>query len=841
MKDIAKALTNLFEKDNRIIFWYDAKQELYDDYQALELPDIEKREINNNEFTLKHEILRERPNQKFILYKHGPEPEKLDNWLLDVQLAHARFRTDRAGIWLAELGLGMEMIKVIQAHSGFFEDAERRKALKRLTQNKSDSENAVRLKMLAICADADPRLDAILENLLAELADGQSDKAQLISYCNLDAFLWQLAKQTYGYESDALGIQDFAIELFKSCYAMETDGKVKLNTDALVFLKRWKDSRRFATAFEHHSNACAQFLKIEDDVRDRDFQTLLEIDYFRLIDKKIISDLVKAVATRTVSTGNVTLWIRQRRQGHWYSDFEDLYSAIDYAAQFVAAIDEATLTPTSLADGIKQYSETWYRIDQLYRKVIFHIRRSGQSSLMEAIAQQVENLYSNSYLLKLNDNWQPLVDAAERWSASPYQLQSSFFRHWVQQPFLDKGKKVCVIISDALRYEIGEELASLIRQENRYEATVKPALSMLPSYTQLGMAALLPNQTLALTPNKTGTVKVDGQSSQGSKNRLKILAAALPGQATVIKAEQLAQLNREDSRALFRDHSVVYVYHNRIDATGDKRDTEDRVFEAVEETCQELIQLVKKLTNANATNLIVTADHGFIYQNRAIAESDFSTSEVQGDEITLRDRRFSLGKGLQETPGLRKFSSASVGLAGDLEIQIPKSINRLRLQGSGSRFVHGGAALQEVVIPVVSINKKRRSDITAVEIDIISSGSRTITTGQLAVTFYQTESINYQPKDSEDKKQPRLLRAGLYNQAGELISDIHELTFDFTTDNPRERELKVRFLLTSQADAANSQTVKLRLDEKLPGTAQYGEYKSESYTIRRSFTSDFDF
>jgi hypothetical protein len=46
-----------------------------------------------------------------------------------------------------------------------------------------------------------------------------------------------------------------------------------------------------------------------------------------------------------------------------------------------------------------------------------------------------------------------------------------------------------------------------------------------------------------------------------------------------------------------------------------------------------------------------------------------------------------------------------------VEVQIPKSINRLRLKGSGSRFVHGGASLQEVVIPVLKINKKRQSDV----------------------------------------------------------------------------------------------------------------------------------
>jgi hypothetical protein len=54
----------------------------------------------------------------------------------------------------------------------------------------------------------------------------------------------------YGYKSDAPGIRDFAIELFKSCYAMGTAGQVKLTGDALVFLKRWKDSRQFEGGFE---------------------------------------------------------------------------------------------------------------------------------------------------------------------------------------------------------------------------------------------------------------------------------------------------------------------------------------------------------------------------------------------------------------------------------------------------------------------------------------------------------------------------------------------------------------------------------------------------------------
>ena len=79
-----------------------------------------------------------------------------------------------------------------------------------------------------------------------------------------------------------------------------------------------------------------------------------------------------------------------------------------------------------------------------------------------------------------------------------------------------------------------------------------------------------------------------------------------------------------------------------------------------------------------------------------------------------------------------------------MEVQIPKSINRLRLKGSGSRFVHGGASLQEVVIPILKINKKRQSDVSTVEVDILRGSSSVITSGQLAVALYQAQPVNRQ-------------------------------------------------------------------------------------------------
>jgi len=830
-KRIAQALSKLFER-HRIVFWYDSKQELREDFESLSLPGIEKLELKNNEYGIKYRLLREEPEQKFLLYREGPQPPDLENWLLDVQLAHGEFRTDQIAIWLSELELGLEFTDVVQSHVEFFQAVKRKNALKKLLKS-DDTTGLIRLKMLAVCAGNEPRLDAVVENLLQELADGRDDKIKLIGRCNLDGFLWDQMTRCYGYQSDEPGIRDFVIELFKSCYAMGTDGQVKLTGDALVFLKRWKDSRQFEGGFEHLSGKCAEVLDIEQELAKRDFRELIELDYFHLIDQKIISDLVRAVSSRTVSNDDVALWVRQRRQGHWYREYQHLYEAVDYAAQFTHALGEVKLAMNSLADGVQRYNRSWYQLDQFYRKFIYHVRMSGQASLMGTLTDQIENLYSNNYLLKLGDRFQTFVDGATRWEAFPIPLQKNFFENWVR-PFMRKGKKVCVIISDAMRYEIGDELLSLIRQEDRYNAVLETALSMLPSYTQLGMAALLPNKELTIADNETGTVLVDGQSSQGTANRIKILNQAITQRTTACKADELMAMKGDDCRALVRDHDVIYVYQNRIDATGDKRESEERVFEAVEETLQELIRLIKKLTGANANNLLVTSDHGFIYQNRAIDESDFSGVDAEGEQILFRDRRFVLGKGLSDVPSLHKFTPAQLGLAGELEVQIPKSINRLRLKGSGSRFVHGGASLHEVVIPVLKINKKRQSDVTAVEVDILRGANSVITSGQLAVALYQAGPVT-------DKIQPRVLRAGIYTETGDLISDSHDLTFDLTSDNPRDRELQVRFVLTLKADEANGQEVILKLEEKHAGTSHYKDYKSLRYLMRRSFTSDFDF
>ncbi|MEY9772124.1 uncharacterized protein (TIGR02687 family) [Sinorhizobium fredii] len=829
---IAKGLDAQFDK-HRIVFWYDPTHEFRQAFEGLTLDGVEKIEVANTEFAVKHRILREGPKQRFLLYREGPRPADIDNWLLDVELAHGVFKTDQIAIWLVDLGLPISFEDLAREHQEFFRSNRRQEKLKAVVRGE-DTKPKLRLRMLGVCAGAEGDLDTVVEALLGELAGAKDDSLRLIGRVGLNEFLWDQMSRFFGYRADKPSISDFAITLFKSCYQSAVGGEAILTPEALVFFRRWKNNRNAEEAFARLSAEYAEALGIAQDLAKRDFRTLVEVDHFEEVDRAIIRGLVHEVGSQTVAQADVLNWIRQRRQSHWYGSYRDLYEAIGFAAEFQQAMAQVTLGMTSLAEGVERYAKSWFRIDQLYRKFIWRMQGSGQATLMRELFEQVENHYVNSYLLRLNDAWQTHVDAVESWSAPPIPAQRSFYREHVGE-FRRRDQKICVIISDALRYEVAEELLGRIRSLDRYEAGIEPMFGSLPSYTQLGMASLLPNEDLQIADNDSGTVLVNGQSSQGLENRRKILATGRAGDRTVaVKAEDLMGMDKDQARALVRDHDVVYVYHNLIDAIGDKQVSEDRVFEAAEDTIEEIVRVVKKLNGANANNLIVTSDHGFIYQNRPIEESDFSSAQVEGDTILFRDRRFILGHGLKGNRGLRRFTPEQASLEGSVEMLIPKSINRLRRQGSGSRFVHGGATLQEIVVPVVKIYKKRQSDTSAVDVEIIGSANQLITSSQMSVRFYQVAAVT-------EKTQARTLRAGIYAQSGELISDSHELVFDFRSENAREREVAARFLLLRQADAFNGQEVILKLEERHGDTSHFREYRTARYTLRRSFSSDFDF
>ena len=360
--NVQQALSKKFEA-SRLVFWNDVKCQLRNDYEKLELDGVEKIELKSNEFGVKHRILRKAPEQKFLLYREGPRFADLENWLLDVELSYAEgeFRTDQVSIWLTELGLNHMHAEVVEAHADFCKSGKRIASLKQLLKP-DESAGSIRLKMLAVCAGSEARIDSILEHLLQELSNEKDTKFKLIERSELTAFLWEQLDRHYGYNSAAPGMRDFVIELFKSCFAMGTEGTVKLNSDALVFLKRWKDSRKFESSFETLSTQCADVLGIEATIAKRDFRDLIELDYFRLVDQKGVSyeklfvDYLKGAKQITITDSYIRLFYQTR----------NLMELLELIVRHKAADDEITVDLLTTEDEFRgdQQRESFDKIQE---------------------------------------------------------------------------------------------------------------------------------------------------------------------------------------------------------------------------------------------------------------------------------------------------------------------------------------------------------------------------------------------------------------------------------------------------------------------------------------------
>lgn len=833
MTSTERILTEKFEQ-SRIVCWRDKKNELHDEFLSLNLPGVEKIEVRNNEFAVLYRVLRAEPDTRFLIFTAGEAPPDEENWLLNLELTYDVFYADQASLWLGELGLNYEYAALTTNHSEFFLTAEYRNALRKILSG-HDSMDGIRRKMLAVLAGADCRLDAILEQLLAELAAGGKAKYAAIQNCRLDSFLWEEVRSHYGCRSAAPSVKDFAFRLFQGCYFMTLDADcppdVRLNEEALVFLKRFKDSRKYGKAFERCADMVASALDLEADLAKRKLENLGDLDFFKQIDIHILTELAVRVRERTIPSSECSAAVRARRHTFWYDRLAHAYLAVDAASRFLQTMTDTRLAVDSLIDGFKCYTAQYFRLDQLYRKFIYHAMLSEQNDLLRDLQTMVENFYSNCCLLPLNNLWQEKLSEQSHWNVPGVPRQDHFFRDNIQG-ILSRGKKVFVIISDALRYEVAEEICERLTAEDRYAADLSAMCSMLPSCTALGMASLLPHEKLELqTDGNIFSVLVDGLNSDGSNARSRVLARTC-ARSTVLTAEELQNMTKENGRALFRDNDVAYIYHNVIDKTGDDKMTEANTFKAVQDAVDEIVAMVKRLAGYNVTNLIVTADHGFLYQNRELPESDYLAGIPSGLSLRKINRRFVIGKDLAPLDGLKKFTPDELGIQGNCEIQIAKSINRLRVKGAGSRYVHGGASLQEIVIPLLKIRKKREGDTVQVEVDIIS-GMSVITSGQVAVKCYQTSPV-------EGKTLPRTLRAGLFSLSGELISDECELVFDLTGPSARDREVTFSLVLTHEAEQYNGREIVLKLREREPGTTFYKDYQIRKYQLRRQLM-DLDF
>lgn len=843
MSKIKSSLEQLYTK-HRILVWYDPEKSFSEELLELELPGIEIIEVENNEFAIKHKLLVEKPDQKFLLYLPYARPTNESNWLLDIELSQKLFHTNKESLLLADLELPIQFQSWIKKNSVFFASKERTNKFRKLA-TKTDDTQLLNLKLLQVILGAELyEVDYLLREYVKALKDNKAiDIYEKLEKFGLADIFWGEVKKQYEIDNKSHNIYDFLIELFKlgfralfrNSLTVEIKDQVKTDrqaSNAIVLLSKWKDLQSFLPTYIWLSTKIEEDLNIESLLNDATTEDLIDEDLFEAVDKHLIHDLIDKINNNTITVSQYEEIEKKRESKFWYTKYSIYYQALHKAILLIDTINHCPIEPIEeLVDGFELYATTQFKVDQYYRQFIYLLRQAQASNILNPLYEKVEKLYSNKWLLNQANEWQRCIDKKEKWFFGG-KSQLNFYQQYVKHNYVDKKRKVFVIISDALRYEIGQELHHTINNQNRFESKLDYMVTGLPSYTQLGMASLLPHNEISL--GDSDDIFIDGLSTKGLLARAKILQQVGKIRATTISADELSsyKVRSEESRSLVQNHDVVYVYLNTIDKTGDDKISEERVFDAAAKEIENLVNLIRRISSINITHILVTADHGFIYQNKELHESDFADAQIEG-ALNKSNRRFAIGSGLTHNKLVAKFAAKDLKINSEAEVLITKSISRLRRQGSGSRFVHGGATLQEVVIPVLSIVKKKTDTIQKVDVDIINKGNNKITTNMQVVRFYQSEATSELYRGRNIKAYFAIRDGAQQN----IISDPFLHNFDYAASRNEEREIVHHFTLSTNVQKSNE--VYLVLEEEIEGSTTWQKYAEFRFSLTLGMMNDF--
>ena len=271
---------------------------------------------------------------------------------------------------------------------------------------------------------------------------------------------------------------------------------------------------------------------------------------------------------------------------------------------------------------------------------------------------------------------------------------------------------------------------------------------------------------------------------------------------------------------------------NAIDAVGDKVATEDQVFEACEQAIREIKNLVRIITNdMNGTHILITADHGFLYSYMPLEESDKAEKSFVSGHIVELDRRYVIADGDCAADHMLRIPMTRY--QSEHTLFAPLENIRMKKQGGGMNFVHGGISLQEMVVPVIDFQNMRASskkfvDVKKAELQLISQ-SRKASNSIFSLDFYQKDAVS-------GKVAAATYEIYMADTSGAAVSDKKTVIADKTSNNGSDRVFRTRFTLKSM-EFKKTETYYLTIVEKESGTIA----DRIEFTIDIAFVNDFDF
>lgn len=778
-------------KPRTVVFWYDEQGEHTVESLDEELADqpIQVRALTrNNFFSLKIEIETEKKDESFLLYANFAKPEKEKNYLLDMELYGTEFKADTTALFAEQLQVSDALLReMMQKYPEFYKSAERKEKLKKVLKPQA-SEREFEYATLAVLTGAQVAdMDKIAQNLLmAGLHEGSNELYKSIAKRFSKEQLFVLLGQYFGVHIEAYTLQHLMEHILYAHfqrYAQFEDATLqrkyettRANASAL-FVDDWLQTKD-SEVLEQYMQEIEGTFSIVELLNDRPIEHYANISTFPVIDDLLIEKLTKELLHQTANLEEWKEILQNRLNMHWANRNERIRGLLNVLVYTVDLTMHKTLLKQydTRIPLYVQYASNLYLIDQAYRRFIVGYMQLENREVLDELAEKLTNWYENKYLSKVAEETNFTLEQEE---LGKLPKQANFYKENIEPIMQKESTRVFVIISDALRFDAGAELRELLDVRANGSATISPLVANMPTYTQLGMASLLPHKKLTIAQN--GTVLADSEPTNGLTNRIKILQKSEP-EAIAFRFDEIMSWSRATAEEQLKGKRLVYVYHDVIDAAGDSVKSERETYAAVERAMDDLAKLVDLLSRWQAKRIFITADHGFLYQNSKVKNAEKVTS-VDGEKFDS-NRRFIIGENLVIGAGAIAVPEHFTTLQG-AEKAIAKGINRF-VGGGGLQFVHGGATPQEVITPL--IDYRRTSQATPVEISV-AMPSRVIKNFRVEVPLYQEQSIS-------TEFMAHTVRFAFYLD-GERISNEVDYTFNMQGQN-HERTAKLVFDLTEQ-------------------------------------------
>lgn len=810
-KQITDKLNSEFASDVRkLVFWYDANAEFEEDIDSIELENAKVLHLEqDNQFYVKYFLEREDTTTNYLVYAPFAKPSIRDNHLADTIRYSKEFFADRASLLTIDLGIDERYKPVIQHYIKFFANKDRTQKFYDLeieNFNRSTIEVAL---MSVLCKNKTSSFEEVLRAVLTddELVENKH-LAELEKYDLLNAF-WQQADVAFGYSDSKPTLEKLIIKMFvtyasKSIHAdMPQAWRPYVSYKSgniIAFLDNLMNSYLYSSRFDEISEIIYNAINGKNHLEKMDVEALVDCNIFSGVDELLINWIIARLENEDIGARlagkTIPELCLERRKKHFGKDFRSEYFILQNAFDIIA---NGKYQPISgIKNLAKEYISETYKIDRYYRYFYFYYDILEDTTKYEKIRELIENIYTNEYLNQITVNWNNEIADAD--GETGLIKQRDFFSKYISY----SKDRVVVIISDALRYEVAHTLFEKMQADEKCNASITAMQGVLPSYTPLGMASLLPHKSIEYTASYD--VLVDGKACASTEQREAILRE-YKSNSKCVQFDNLKNMKQADLRSIFTGQDVVYIYHNQVDARGDKAASENEVFTACEEAINEIFTLIKRIASqANTYHFIVTADHGFIYKRDKLQTTD-KIAGVASKSNNI-GQRYSISKDGINADGVCQTTVGKVLNSDDERIvSFPLASDIFMVGGAGQNYVHGGCSPQEMLVPMLEVKvDKGKKETSLAEIALVSLTTK-ITNLITTLDFVQTEPVSDVVKETS-------YRVYFVSENNEKISNENIVIADKKDKDTTKRMFRLRFSFKNKQYNRSQKYYLVAYDEK---------------------------